>query len=107
MDHIIQIIILKSIYYQLKNQIYNKDDYIDIFGKDINSYNQSVSIDYIFIEDKELKSILINEQQYFIPCYNKLSYHDIKEDITIKYESFGATKDIIILPMRNDINIKK
>jgi hypothetical protein len=46
--------------------------------------------------------MLLYTQSYFIPCYNKLTYENIDKNTKITYDTFGSTKDIIILPRRSD-----
>jgi len=78
------------------------EDYLSIFKDNIDSYDQTLSLDYIYLEKKELENILLYTQSYFIPCYNKLEYNNINKNIKITYNTFGSTKDIIILPRRSD-----
>ena len=80
----------------------NLEDYLNIFGNNINSYKQTISLDYIYLDKIELENILLYNQSYFIPCYNKLVYNNIYKNTKITYETFGSTKDIIILPRRSD-----
>ena len=85
-------------------KIKNDRDYYLVFKNQISNYNLECIIDYIFIDDTELKKYLRFEQKFFITQYNKQIYKSISDDTDIDYNTFGSTKDLLIFAKRDDFN---
>ena len=83
-------------------KINNIRDFNLIFKSNINSYKIEYYLEYIFIEDSDLKKYLTFEQHFFIPQYNKITYTSIENDIDIDYSTYGSSKDLIIFARRSD-----
>ena len=106
------ILFRKSDTYQL-NELYihkskyekvnSLEEFYNIIYDKTYSYYPELVIDYIILDKLESNYFLNNSHEYLIETYNKNIIEDIKSNkINYEYETFGCTKDIIILARRKD-----
>lgn len=66
-----------------------------------------IIINYIYLDDKVYNSMYSNTMYFYIECVNLLKEKDIKTNfLNYEYETFGTTKDLIIIAARDDSTLR-